>query len=97
MQQQRRRGSHGERRLVDEVHVGRVDARGVVRQVVELAFVPAPVVVGAPVFEELIQVVRVGAGVPSGILAKTGPARAQQSFAQILEDRLGDADAKRLH
>ena len=84
------------RARVEEVHAGAVDLGEEVVELVEARLASAPVVVVAPVGDELLQVAALGAVVPARVgdlLREAGaPSRSRRSS----RTRVGDVDAERL-
>jgi hypothetical protein len=79
---------------VDEVHVGAVDRRGELRELVEPRLVPPPVVGGAPVLGQLPQVGERHAVAPADARQLVGPAGAGEAVPQIVQVGLWDVDAE---
>src|SRR5438034_9421172 len=79
---------------VDEVDVLAVDRGGEVWKLVEVGFVLAPVVAGAPVFGQLLEPGKWEAVVPPGVGDLIGPTGAGEPVGQVVEVGLGDVDAE---
>ena len=80
---------------VDEVHPRAVDLGEIVVERVERRLRAAPVVLVAPVRDELDEVAALGAVVPSRVGKLLREARAGESFAQVVEVGIGDLDGER--
>ena len=77
---------------VQEVDDLTVDHGGELGEPVEPRFVRSPVVVGAPVLGQLLQVSERHAPAPSHARQLVGPAGAGEPVPQVIEVRLGDVD-----
>jgi hypothetical protein len=95
MQQQQGHRAHAQRRLMHVMDVRVAEARREMRELVQLALVPAPVIVRAPVANQFVEVVGITATVPTTRLQNPRTSGPQQSCAQIVEYLPGNVDSKR--
>jgi hypothetical protein len=82
------------RAYVQEVHVLAIDLGGELRDLVQAGLVFPPVVAGAPVLDQLDEVVLVDPVRPADPRKFVGPAGTGQPVAQFVEIGLRDVDAK---
>jgi hypothetical protein len=80
---------------VDEVHARAVDFGDVVVEGVEHRLGAPPVVLVAPVLDELREVAALGAVVPSCVGQLLRQARACEPYAEVVEVGVGDRDRER--
>src|SRR6266487_6497340 len=80
---------------MQEVHAGPVDGRHELGKLVEPGLMPAPVVRGAPVLGQLLQVADGNAVGPTNARQLVGPSGTGQALTEVVEVSLGDVDAKR--
>ena len=93
---EQRKGVRVSRARVDEVDRLAVDAGAEVRQLVEPRLLRSPVVLVAPVLHQLAQVVDRDPVLPARALDLVGEAGPRQTAAQVLQDRVVDADLESL-
>ena len=78
--------------LVDEMDAGIFHLGPKVMELVEGLLTLAPVELGMPVGDELLQIINIGASVPAYALHLIGPARVFQTHLQVAQHFLGDVD-----
>ena len=91
-----REGRTAPRSLMDEMEPLPFDRRHVVVEAVQLALVDAPVVLVAPVGDQLLEIRAVGAVRPRLARRIGRPARQVETVAQVVELLVGDTDLERL-
>ena len=94
--QDQRRGVGACTGLMDEVDRHAVDVRLVVREPVHGALGPAPVVLGPPILDQLLQIGLVRAVRPFLVGELAGPTRLVQPISQVVQHRVRYVDRKRL-
>ena len=94
MDEQQRLGIGAAAFLANEMDLEAVDIGGEMLEPIQLGLVLAPVVLGAPVVEQLAHVGEVGAVLPSGIGHLVGQTRAREPILQVLQNIIGHIDSK---
>ncbi len=84
-------------RAVNEVDRLPVDSGAEVRQIVEPRFLRAPVIIVAPVRDELAQVVDRDPVLPAGFVDLVGETGPRETVAQVVEVVVVDVDPESLH
>ncbi len=95
MSDEERKRARVRRARVHEVDRLAVDARAEVFELVESGLLRAPVVLVAPVVDQLVQVVHRDAVVPARVVDAVREAGPREPGAQIVEDRVVDTDPER--
>ena len=85
------------RARVHEVDLLPVDPGAEVRQLVEPRFLRAPVVLVAPVLDELAQVAHRDPVLPAGVVDLVREAGRGQTVGEVVEDQVADADLEGLN
>src|SRR5439155_7769663 len=73
-----------------------VDLGRVLWELIQFGLVLAPVIAGTPVGGQVLEVVERNASAPADARQLVGPARAGQTFVQIVEGGLGSVYSERL-
>src|SRR5205807_10446383 len=81
---------------MQEVDVLAVDLGRELWELIQSGFVLAPVVAGAPIFGQVLEVVERNASAPADARQLVGPASASQAVAQIVQVGLGNGYVERL-
>src|ERR1700704_2120918 len=82
---------------MQEVHVRPVDLGGELVQTVQLALSPPPVVAGAPVFGQLLEIVQRDAAAPTGARDLGRPAGFAEPAVKIVDVLLRNGDTEGTH
>ena len=80
---------------MQEVHVLAVDDGGELGELVQPGLLGPPVVLGAPVGGQVVQVAKRYPGFPAGAGQLVGPAGAGEPVSQVVQVGLGDVDPER--
>src|SRR6266567_96686 len=94
VQEQEREGGWANAGLMDEVHLDFRQGHRKLLEGIEAGLVDTPVILGAPVVDELAQIGQVRAVLPASARDLVGPADAVQPLAQVSEGGVWDPDSK---
>src|SRR5438552_7308743 len=83
--------------FVNEVDGEPVDQRFEMSELVEGAFLPAPIEIVLPIADQFFQIVDVGPGCPTGVLDLRTPAGRLQAPAQVVQSLGAHLDSERLN
>src|SRR2546422_10614117 len=99
VQEQEREGGWADAWLMDAVHLDLRQGHGKLLEGIEACLVHTPVILGAPVLDELAQIRQVRAVLPASAGDLVGPADAVQPRAQVGEGCVWnpDGEGRRVH